>query len=183
MSEAQHLSKFLSFVLRHEPGSVGLTLDANGWVSVELLLRAFAAHGKVIDRETLERIVRESDKQRFALSPDGAMIRANQGHSVDVDLGYVAMTPPDVLYHGTVERFIPSIRAQGLLRGERHHVHLSATPATALVVGQRRGKPVLLEVDAAAMNREGHEFFRSENGVWLTEHVPARFLRFDPVAR
>ncbi len=183
MSASERTSKRLSFILRHDPGSVGLSLGAGGWVSIELLLHALAQHGQPLDREALEQLVMESDKQRFALSLDGSMIRANQGHSVEVDLGYVATAPPDLLFHGTVERFMPSIRAHGLVRGKRHHVHLSATRDTAIVVGRRRGKPVILELDAAAMSREGHAFFRSDNGVWLTEHVPARFLRLDPADR
>jgi putative RNA 2'-phosphotransferase len=176
-SELERLSKFLSFVLRHRPQAIGLTLSSDGWVKVELLLEACARHGTALERPTLERLVRDSDKQRFALSPDGLSIRASQGHSVDVELGYEASTPPDVLYHGTVARFLPAIRAQGLQKGQRHHVHLSADKNVAAAVGSRRGKALLLEIDAAAMLREGYEFFRSANGVWLTLQVPARFLR------
>jgi putative RNA 2'-phosphotransferase len=176
-------SKFLSLVLRHDPGAVGLALDASGWIEVGVLLEALAQHGHAMERVELERLVRENDKQRFAFSPDGLRIRANQGHSLDVDLGYVATCPPDVLYHGTVERFLPSIRGDGLLRGKRRHVHLSETRDLALSVGRRRGRPMVIEVDAAAMAREGHVFFRAENGVWLTSHVPARFLRLDSVGR
>lgn len=175
--ELTALSKFLSYVLRHHPESLGLTLGEGGWVSVELLLDACARDGRSLDRATLERVVRESSKQRFALSPDGASIRANQGHSLDVELGLGAVTPPDVLYHGTVERFLAAIRREGLQRGQRHHVHLSADKTVAASVAQRRGQPVVLEVDAAAMAREGFVFYRSDNGVWLTHEVPARFLR------
>jgi putative RNA 2'-phosphotransferase len=177
VSELTAVSKFLSYVLRHQPQSIGLTLGEGGWVSVESLLEACARHGKSLDLATLERVVRENSKQRFAFSPDRASIRASQGHSVDVELGYSAATPPAVLYHGTVERFLPAIHRQGLQRGERHHVHLSADKTVAASVGQRRGKPVVLEVDAAAMVGDGHAFFRSDNGVWLTHEVPARFLR------
>jgi putative RNA 2'-phosphotransferase len=175
--ELTAVSKFLSYVLRHHPESIGLTLGEGGWVSVARLLEACARDGKSLDRATLERVVRESSKQRFAFSPDGSSIRANQGHSLDVELGYSAATPPDVLYHGTVERFLPAIRREGLQRGERHHVHLSPDKTVAASVGQRRGQPVVLGVDAAAMVREGFVFYRSDNGVWLTHEVPARFLR------
>lgn len=181
-NELKAISKFLSFVLRHHPETLGLTLTSDGWVSVELLLEACGRHGKALDRPLLERVVRESDKQRFALSADGLSIRASQGHSVSVELGYQATTPPAILYHGTVDRFLPAIRAEGLQKGQRHHVHLSASKEVATSVGNRRGRAVLLEIDAAAMAREGHEFFRSSNGVWLTLQVPARFLRESPRA-
>jgi len=169
-------SKLLSFVLRHDPGSFGLTLARDGWVEVDDLLRALAAHERPLTRAELEQIVRESDKQRFALSADGARIRANQGHSVDVELGYEPAPPPPLLFHGTVEKFLAAILREGLKRGERHHVHLSATPELALSVGARRGRPRLLEIDAAGMALAGHEFFCTPNGVWLTSHVPANFL-------
>ncbi|HET7540097.1 MAG TPA: RNA 2'-phosphotransferase [Polyangiaceae bacterium] len=169
-------SKFLSLVLRHEPGAIGLTLDPNGWVSVDELLQAVAGHGKPLTRAELESVVIGSDKQRFALSPDRSMIRAHQGHSVHVDLALSPREPPDALYHGTVERYLPSIRERGLLKGERHHVHLSATRELAIIVGKRRGDPRVLEVDARGMVQSGFVFYRSENGVWLTDCVPARFL-------
>ena len=169
-------SKFLSLVLRHDPGKVGITLDQAGWTGVAALLAACAAHGVVITREELDRVVATSDKQRFALSADGTRIRANQGHSVDVDLALTPATPPDTLYHGTVDRFLDGIRANGLVKGERHHVHLSADTAVATQVGARRGRPVVLVVHAAAMVAAGHVFFRSANGVWLVDHVPVAFL-------
>jgi putative RNA 2'-phosphotransferase len=173
------LSKFLSFVLRHEPEAIGLTLDAEGWVAVEELLAAAARHGHSVTRGQLEEVVATNDKRRFSFSPDGRLIRANQGHSVEVDLGLAPVEPPELLYHGTVERFLDSIREKGLLRGNRHHVHLSADRETAARVGQRRGRPVVLVVDSGRMHRAGHRFFRSENGVWLTEAVPADFLRLE----
>jgi putative RNA 2'-phosphotransferase len=178
--ERRATSKFLSFVLRHEPEAIGITLDAQGWVDVDVLLEALAGHGKPLDRAELEAIVSSSDKQRFALSTDRSRIRANQGHSVQVDLALPPALPPDELYHGTATRFLPSIRERGLLKGERHHVHLSATRELAVVVGQRRGKPHVLVVDARGMVAAGFVFFRSDNGVWLTEHVPARFLTIPP---
>ena len=172
------ISKFLSLVLRHDPARIGITLDSAGWTDVDALLAAAAAHGVSITRDELAQIVATSDKQRFALSPDGARIRANQGHSVEVELELAPATPPPVLYHGTVDRFLESIRAQGLIKGERHHVHLSADLATAQKVGGRRGKPVVLEVRAGEMSEAGHTFFVSANGVWLTEAVPAAFIAF-----
>jgi putative RNA 2'-phosphotransferase len=173
------LSKFLSLVLRHEPGAIGITLDQNGWVSVAELLHALATHDKPLARADLESLVATSDKRRFALNPDRSMIRANQGHSVQVDLGLLSMIPPDVLFHGTVERHVPSVRAHGLVKGKRHHVHLSATRELAVVVGKRRGEPYVLEVDTRGMMAAGLVFYRSENGVWLTDHVPARFINED----
>jgi putative RNA 2'-phosphotransferase len=172
------LSKVLSLVLRHDPGAIGIALDAAGWTDVEALLEACGAHGRPLSREALEEVVATSPKRRFALSDDGTRIRASQGHSVEVELGYAPASPPPQLFHGTVAQALDSIRAQGLVRGERHHVHLSADEATARVVGARRGAPVLLRVDAGAMHRDGHLFYRSENGVWLTEAVPARYLGF-----
>lgn len=176
----ESLSKFLSFVLRHQPSAVGLTLDSNGWVSVDELLRAFAQHDRSLTRAELEELVASSDKRRFAISPDGAMIRANQGHSVAVDLALRPARPPDVLFHGTVARYLPAIRVEGLIKGERHHVHLSETQEVAVIVAKRRGEPYVLEVDARAMVEHGVVFYRSENDVWLTDHVPARFLRDAP---
>jgi len=173
------VSKFLSFVLRHDPAHVGITLDDAGWTDVAALLTACAARGVRITRDELTEVVASSDKQRFALSPDGERIRANQGHSVEVDLQLPAVAPPPVLFHGTVEPALASIRAQGLVRGERRHVHLSADLKTAIKVGGRRGKPVVLTVRAADMAAAGHAFYCSANGVWLADHVPAEFLRFD----
>ncbi len=171
-------SKFLSLILRHDPGAIGLSLDAEGWASVEELLRLAKRAGKRIDEATLRRVVEENDKQRFAISHDGQRIRANQGHSFDVELGLSPVVPDNLLYHGTVARFIDAIREQGLLPGSRQHVHLSADVATAMKVGERRGRPIVLTVRAEAMHSDGHVFYRSENGVWLTEHVPASYIDF-----
>ena len=172
------VSKLLSFALRHDPAAVGLSLDDAGWASVDDVLAALGRRGEAVSRAELAELVRASDKQRFALAPDGTRIRANQGHSVAVDLGLPARPPPPVLYHGTVARFLEGIRASGLLRGERTHVHLSAEEGTAVAVARRRGAPIVLVVDAVAMHDTGHVFHVSENGVWLTEHVPPRYLRF-----
>jgi putative RNA 2'-phosphotransferase len=171
-------SKFLSLVLRHKPEHIGITLDAAGWVGVDELLAAAQRSGLALDRATLERVVADNDKRRFAFSDDGARIRASQGHSVAVELGLEPQAPPGVLFHGTAARFLDSIRREGLKPGSRTHVHLSADEATAVEVGRRHGKPAVLRVDACAMHRGGHAFVRSENGVWLTEAVPAAYIGF-----
>lgn len=172
------LSKFLSLVLRHEPERLGLRLDSAGWIGVDELLAACAGDQVPLTRVRLEQIVVSSEKQRFAFNETKTRIRANQGHSVKVDLGYVPQPPPELLYHGTVEIFLASIRERGLLKGERHHVHLSGDKATAWQVGSRRGSPIILAVKAGAMHRAGHQFFRSANGVWLVEQVPVSDLEF-----
>ena len=168
-------SKFLSYVLRHNPDAVGVRLDEGGWVEVETLLAALAAHGRPMSGDTLDALVAGTDKRRLELR-DGR-IRAAQGHSVPVDLGLDPVPPPDVLYHGTVARFLPGILAGGLRAGRRSHVHLSVDEQTAAVVGARRGAPVILRVDAAGMHRAGHAFYRAANGVWLTAAVPAQWIR------
>jgi putative RNA 2'-phosphotransferase len=170
------VSKFLSLVLRHQPQKIGIKLDAAGWVSVSELLQACHAAGFPLSMDELKETVATNDKRRFSFSADGLMIRANQGHSIEVELGYQPLMPPPVLYHGTAERFLPSIKEQGLVKGRRHHVHLSPDPATARRVGQRRGKAIILEVHSGLMHADGYIFFRSENGVWLTDHVPVRYL-------
>lgn len=170
------LSKFLSFVLRHEPESIGLVLDRQGWAPIDRLIELANARGKALSRPLLEEIVRTNSKQRFAISDDGLRIRASQGHSTEVELGYEAKEPPAVLFHGTTAAAIPAIRQQGLQKMARHHVHLSAELETARNVGGRRGVPVILEVDAARMHRDGHRFYVSANGVWLTEQVPPEYL-------
>lgn len=166
----------MSYVLRHAPGSAGLSLDAGGWVDVDELLTALARAGVRLTRGDLDAVVRKSDKQRFAFDASGTRIRANQGHSVAVDLKLAPLTPPAVLYHGTVDRALDSIGREGLTSRGRHHVHLSADVETATAVGARRGKPVVLVVDAAAMAADGTPFYRSANGVWLVEAVPVRYL-------
>lgn len=173
-----HLSKFLSLVLRHRPGLIGITLDSAGWFGVEELLAATQRHGQPISREQLDEVVAHCEKQRFAFSDDRTRIRASQGHSVDVELGYSPAAPPDLLYHGTVHRFLPSIRAAGLIKGKRHHVHLSRDVETATKVGDRRGKAVILMIDARSMSADGLSFFVSDNGVWLTDHVPPQYITF-----
>ncbi|EMF01138.1 RNA 2'-phosphotransferase [Streptomyces mobaraensis NBRC 13819 = DSM 40847] len=170
------VSKYLSKHLRHEPGRIGLRLDAAGWVRIDELLAAAAAHGFPFTREELVHVVAVDDKRRFAV--DGERIRARQGHSVPVDLALPPAEPPPYLYHGTVARFLPAIRAEGLRPMNRHHVHLSPDRETATRVGARRGRPVVLAVDSGAMRAAGHVFHVTGNGVWLTAAVPARYLRF-----
>jgi putative RNA 2'-phosphotransferase len=177
---SRNASKFLSLVLRHDPGSIGITLDGAGWTDVDALLAALGRHGQRLTRAELVEIVASSDKQRFALSDDGARIRANQGHSVAVDLELPAATPPELLFHGTVGSTLDGIRARGLQRGQRHHVHLSAETGTATKVGSRRGAPVILTIRAGAMAAAGYAFYRSENGVWLVDEVPPQFIDFPP---
>ncbi|MFI2618891.1 RNA 2'-phosphotransferase [Streptomyces sp. NPDC018584] len=170
------VSKYLSRHLRHQPDRIGLALDENGWVEIDALLAAAAAHRFPFTRAELDHVVAVNDKQRFAV--DGGRIRAQQGHSVGVDLGLPPATPPAYLYHGTVAAHLAAIRAEGLRPMNRHAVHLSADRETATRVGARRGRPVVLSVDAGAMHRDGHVFQVSGNGVWLTAAVPPGRLRF-----
>ncbi len=173
-----HISKLLSLILRHKPEEFGLALDANGWVGIAELLEACRQRGETFSREELDAVVAQNDKRRFALSPDGQRIRASQGHSVEVDLQLQPVEPPELLYHGTVAKALDSIRRDGLLPGNRQQVHLSADVDTAAKVGQRRGRPVILKVEASRMGRDGLKFYRSENGVWLADRVPTEYIRF-----
>lgn len=170
------VSKYLSKHLRHQPERIGLTLDEGGWVEIDALLAAATAHGFHITRDDLDHVVEANDKKRFAV--EGSRVRASQGHSVEVDLGLAPATPPPYLYHGTVGRHLDAIRAEGLRPMNRHDVHLSPDRETATRVGARRGRPVVLPVDADAMHRDGHVFRVSANGVWLTQAVPPHYLRF-----
>lgn len=170
------VSKYLSKFLRHAPGDLGLTLRPGGWVLVDDLLDAARSHGFPISYDELVECVETNDKRRFSFDETGEMIRANQGHSVEVDLQLEEREPPDLLYHGTVERFLPSILSEGLIKGKRHHVHLSKDVETARKVGARRGQPVILTIEAGRMHRDGHRLFLSANGVWLTDAVPPGYL-------
>ena len=171
-------SKFLSLVLRHDPGRIGLVLDEAGWADVDDLLGKVNAVGVPMTRAELDTVVAQNNKQRFRLNRDGSRICANQGHSIEVKLDLQPQTPPAQLYHGTATRFLDNIRGEGLTRQRRHHVHLSSDKQTARSVGQRHGKPLILIVDAAAMSSAGYLFYLSENGVWLTDHVPVAYLTF-----
>ncbi|MFZ6757479.1 RNA 2'-phosphotransferase [Undibacterium sp. Ji50W] len=170
------ISKFLSFILRHQPESMGIELDEQGWTSISKLIGQAGLHGKSIKLADVQEAVKTSDKQRFAISEDGLMIRANQGHSVKVDLALPQTTPPEILFHGTASRFVASIMKDGLRPGSRHHVHLSAKQETAKTVGARHGVPVILTVRAKAMHDAGHTFYLSANGVWLCDTVPPQYL-------
>ena len=173
-NELKARSKFLSYLLRHKPEALQLTMDPQGWVSIDQII---ANSEQPVSREQIQEIVQTNTKQRFAISADGQNIRANQGHSVSIDLGLPTCQPPEVLFHGTAETNLPAIRAEGLSRQSRHHVHLSPDPDTARQVGVRHGKPVVLIVEAAQMHAQGHSFLLSDNGVWLCDHVPSAFLR------
>ncbi len=171
------ISKFLSLVLRHQPGMIGIVLDENGWTSVAILIDKSNKTGFLFDLEILKFIVATNSKKRFAFNESGDKIRANQGHSVEIELGYTAQKPPVILYHGTGIKSVNSILATGLQKRSRHQVHLSKDIKTAITVGQRHGKPFVFEVLAGQMYQDQHEFFLSANGVWLTDHVPVKYLR------
>lgn len=169
-------SKFLSLVLRHRPAVVGIELDESGWVDVEVLLQAIRRKRPGLTRAVLEEVVATNDKGRFVLSDDRQRIRAAQGHTIGVDLGHAPVVPPELLFHGTAERHLASIRCQGLLPQGRDHVHLSADRDTANQVGARHGRPVVLIVEARRMHAAGHAFYLADNGVWLTRAVPPDFI-------
>ena len=173
---AKNIGKFISLILRHEPGAIDVTLDANGWLGVDELLAGLARKGKNITREDLDYLVANNNKSRYAYSEDGTMIRASQGHSVEVDLELVIATPPEKLFHGTTFSAVEKIQKEGIKKMSRHHVHLSANEATAIDVGSRRGKVAVFTVEALKMHGNGYEFYQSANGVWLTEFVPAKFI-------
>ena len=170
------LGRFLSLILRHHPEEAGIALDEHGWAEVEELLDGVCSTGRQIDRETLERIVREDNKQRYSFNAEHTKIRANQGHSVQVDVELKKMQPPQYLYHGTATRFLPDIQTDGIKKMNRQYVHLSPDYQTAVAVGGRYGVPVVLRVDTGAMAQNGVTFFRSENGVWLCEYVPPEYF-------
>jgi putative RNA 2'-phosphotransferase len=171
------ISKYLSKHLRHEPERIGLKLAPGGWVSVDELLAACKNHSFPINPAELKEVVANNDKKRFSFDETGSLIRANQGHSVEVDLQLEAVVPPDVLYHGTGHGAVEAILHEGLRKMSRHHVHLSTDITTAKKVGTRHGRPVVFTVDAAAMHEEGYTFYCSENGVWLVDNVPPEYLQ------
>lgn len=171
------ISKFLSFVLRHDPHAIGLTLDREGWAEIDALIAGARTTGRELDLPLIRDVVAGSDKKRFAISDDGRRIRAVQSHSTDtVAIQHEAKVPPEFLYHGTTTRFLDSILAEGLRPGERHHVHLSKDIDTAIAVGQRHGKPAVLRIEALRMHSQGFTLFQADNGVWLTTNVPPDFL-------
>ena len=175
MDDLTRTSKFISLILRHKPEVAGVTLDEHGWARVDDLI-AGVSRTHPLDRATLEEIVRTDPKGRYSFNDDGTLIRANQGHSVNVDVELERRNPPETLWHGTAERFATSIGEKGLLPMPRLYVHLSGTPELARTVGSRHGRPLVYRVAAGEMARDGYEFFLSANGVWLTKEVPARYL-------
>lgn len=178
--QKKKISKWMSLVLRHEPDSIGIQLDSAGWVAVDQLLLGMNRSGKKISREQIQTVVRDNDKQRFEFSEDGIRIRATQGHSVVVELDHPAAVPPDVLFHGTPGKYVESIRKQGLMKQQRHHVHLHTDASLASEVGSRRGRPCLLEINAKQMSADGIVFYVTPNDVWLTDHVPPNYICFPP---
>ncbi|VAW67855.1 RNA:NAD 2'-phosphotransferase [hydrothermal vent metagenome] len=169
-------SKFMSLVLRHQPEVIGLELDECGWANIAELISQSGKYNKSLNLALIQQVVATNDKQRFSISEDGCFVRANQGHSIDVDLNLQPQCPPTTLYHGTATRFKQCIYEQGLVKRARQHVHLSATLETAISVGQRHGKPVVLLVAAEQMHQDGYSFYLSKNGVWLTQSVPVHYL-------
>ena len=177
MSSLKETSKFISLILRHKPGTIGISLDEHGWADVQELIAGINASGNhQLDMDLLEEIVRTDEKQRYSFNEDHTLIRANQGHSIPVDVELEEMIPPAILYHGTGEKYVASIDREGLIPKSRLYVHLSSDEETARKVGSRHGKPVIYTVDCAAMTADGYQFFLSANHVWLTKAVPAGYL-------
>ena len=174
--QLKHISKLMSLVLRHKPEAIGLHLNENGWASVQELIQKINTSGTPVNFETIKTVVDTNDKKRFAFNDDKTMIRASQGHSIEVDLDLQPVTPPDLLYHGTAERFVAQILKEGLKKQQRQHVHLSLNKETATAVGSRRGKPVILTINAKAMALHNFLFYLSENNVWLVDSVPVEYI-------
>lgn len=174
--ELKHISKFISLVLRHKPETIGLVLDEKGWANVGALIEKMTANGESVDRVMLETIVTTNDKQRFAFNEDKTKIRANQGHSLEIDLNLKPIVPPVILYHGTAETNLKGIMNIGLIKKSRQHVHLSSTIETAKAVGSRHGKPIVLTINALKMHQDGFLFYLSDNQVWLTDAVPVNYI-------
>ena len=174
----ERLSKFISMILRHKPQVIGITLDEHGWADVDELIKGINETGEEVEfsKDTLEIIVKTDKKQRYSFSQDKTLIRANQGHSIPVDVELEKKEPPKVLYHGTGVKSVKAIQEQGLLPMERLYVHLSTDVETATNVGKRHGTPVIFKVNAEQMQKDGYDFFQSVNGVWLTKEVPAKYL-------
>lgn len=176
----KNTSIFLSLILRHKPEVIGITLDKNGWADVDSLIAGVNRTGKYfLDMKTLEEIVCTDNKHRYTFNADKTKIRANQGHSVNVDVELKECTPPEILYHGTGEKYVPFINSEGLKAKSRLYVHLSKDIETAVKVGQRHGKPVVYKIFAGEMHRHGYVFYLSENGVWLTKNVPVNFMQIN----
>ncbi|PAC29034.1 RNA 2'-phosphotransferase [Flectobacillus sp. BAB-3569] len=177
MPNLTHISKLLSKILRHQPDLIDIQLDENGWVEVSILLQNMTKLQTQISFEQLKEVVDTNNKKRFSFNDDLSKIRANQGHSIEVDLALQTQIPPNILYHGTVEKNLDSIFEKGLSKMNRHHVHLSADTETAQKVGMRHGKPIILTIESKQMYDQGYVFYLSENQVWLTDSVPSEFIR------
>ena len=176
--QQDEITKFLSYILRHEPNAIGIPLDTDGWADINELIQCAQTQGRILDRNSIQEVVDTNDKKRFSISEDGQRIRAAQGHSTTtVNLQYTEQTPPEFLYHGTATRFLEAIKEKGLISGKRHHVHLSHDKQTAIEVGKRYGKPVVLKIAALRMHQRGCKFFQADNGVWLSEHIPTEFIQ------
>ncbi|MBG2874353.1 RNA 2'-phosphotransferase [Proteus alimentorum] len=179
MKDKVQISRFLSYILRHAPESIGLTLDHQGWGEISKLIPLAQKNGTPLTLELIKDVVKTNDKKRFAISEDGLFIRAVQGHSLKTTVDYQPIKPPTILYHGTATRFIDSIFEQGLMPNGRQYVHLSQEYKTAVNVGSRHGKAVVLTIDSEAMFSDGFEFYQADNGVWLTQTVPVKYLKID----
>lgn len=177
----ERLSKFISMILRHKPQVIGITLDEHGWADVDELIEGINETGEEVEfsKATLETIVKTDKKQRYSVSQDKTLIRANQGHSIPVDVELEKKEPPKILYHGTGVKSVKAIQEQGLLPMERLYVHLSTDVETATNVGKRHGTPVIFKVNTEQMQKDGYDFFQSVNGVWLTKEVPAKYLELN----
>ena len=177
MASINHTSKFISLILRHKPETIGIFLDEHGWADVQEMIDGINASGSDhLDMEMLEEIVQTDEKQRYSFNEDHTLIRANQGHSIPVDVELEEKNPPALLYHGTGEKYVSAIDEQGLIPKSRLYVHLSADVPTAKKVGSRHGKPVIYTIDCAKMTAEGYKFYLSANKVWLTKTVPVKYL-------
>ena len=176
MANLDKMGRFISFILRHHPETIGIELDEHGWANVEELLFGINNNGRIIDMELLEEIVRTDQKQRYSFNEDKTLIRANQGHSIPVNVELEEMQPPQVLYHGTASRFLDSIMQDGLKPMSRLYVHLSSSIETAKVVGARHGAPVILKINTSQMQEDGMKFYLSKNGVWLTNNIPTKYI-------
>ncbi|MDR0230066.1 MAG: RNA 2'-phosphotransferase [Flavobacteriaceae bacterium] len=170
------IGKFISLILRHEPSKIGLVLDTNGWANVEELIQKCGKHRVVFSRKELDEIVATNNKSRYSFDETGTKIRANQGHSIDVDLELQAIVPPEYLYHGTADRFLGAIKVEGIRKMSRQHVHLSQDKETAVTVGSRHGKVIVLTILTGQMHKDGVLFYQSANGVWLTDFVDKKYI-------
>ncbi len=176
LKKAKAISKYLSYILRHDPDDAGITLDKNGWTNTNILIQQLKLRFPEVDKTLLEYIVATNNKQRFIFNDDKSLIRANQGHSIDVELNLIEQEPPTVLFHGTTIDSVRSIMEEGLKKQSRHHVHLSENVTTALQVGSRHGRVAILKIHSGKMYADGYTFYISANHVWLTDHVPPAYI-------